>query len=117
MSYRTARLLLADMLDRFDRIERYIAGLDGVAFLQDSKTCDSVVRNLEIIGEAANRLPPELTQRHPEIPWRRIVGLRNRVVHEYFDVDLELVWEIVCVELPALKPLLRVVSRSLGDSD
>ena len=79
------------------------------AFLADEKTTDSVARNLEIIGEAASRLPREYRHKHPDVPWQRIVGLRNRIVHAYFDVDLELVWEIVRGEMPELKTLLRAL--------
>jgi uncharacterized protein with HEPN domain len=95
------------MLERIERIKRHVAGLDPTAFLRDDKTSDSVVRNLEVIGEAANRLPRGFRERHSEIPWARIIGLRHRVVHAYFDVDLELVWEIVSTELPTLKTWLR----------
>jgi uncharacterized protein with HEPN domain len=109
MSHRPTRLLLDDILDRIMRIERHSAGLDRTAFLNDEKTCDSVIRSLEVIGEAASRLPKEFTAEHAEVPWRRIVGLRNRIVHEYFDVDIELVWEIVHTELPALKTQLRAL--------
>ena len=114
MSRRPARLLLDDILERIGRIEQYLAGLDREAFLRDSKTSDSVVRNLEVIGEAANRLPEPFRTRHAEIPWRRIFGLRNRVVHEYFDVDLELVWEIVRGELPNLKAQLQRLRADVG---
>jgi uncharacterized protein with HEPN domain len=106
MSRRLARMLLEDILNRIARIERHVAGMDQEAFLLDDKTCDSVIRNLEVIGEAANRLPDDVRALQEEVPWRRIVGLRNRIVHEYFDVDLELVWEILRSELPELKTLL-----------
>jgi uncharacterized protein with HEPN domain len=65
-----------------------------------------VVRNLEVIGEAASRLPDEFRAQRGGIPWRRIVGLRHRIVHEYFDVDLDLVWTIVRAEMPELKAQL-----------
>jgi hypothetical protein len=103
MSHRPVYLLIADILESVEKIERYIAGLDRAVFLGDEKTADSVVRNLEIIGKAANRIPESFTVQHPEIQWRRIVGLRNRIVHDYFGLDLEIVWEILVSELPALK--------------
>ncbi len=115
MSRRPIRLLIEDMLERIERIERFVAGLDHKAFLGDEKTIDSVVRNLEVIGEAAGRLPQELRDRHPEIPWRQIVGLRNRIVHQYFDVDLQLVWEIVRVELVDLKRQLSALRTGQGE--
>ena len=114
MPRRPVRLLIQDMVGRIERIERFIAGLDRESFLRDEKTCDSVVRNLEVIGEAANRLPQEFRDRHPGIPWPRIAGLRNCIVHEYFDVDLELVWEIVRAELPVLKAQLAALRTEPG---
>ena len=73
---------------------------------------DSVVRNLEIIGEAASRLPQEFKDHHVEIPWSRIIGLRHRVVHAYFEVDLDLVWVIVHGELSSLKAQLLAIRRA-----
>jgi uncharacterized protein with HEPN domain len=102
MSRRPAAVLIEDMLERIGRIERSVAGLHHDAFLKDDKTIDAVIRNLTVIGEAAYRLPDEFKDRHPEIPWHRIAGLRHRVVHDYFDVDLDLVWKIVENELPQL---------------
>ena len=83
MSERPANLLLADMGEAADRIARYTASLDLQGFVSDEKTADAVVRNLEIIGEAANRLPETVRASAPEVDWRGIVGLRNRVVHAY----------------------------------
>ncbi|MFH1149570.1 MAG: DUF86 domain-containing protein [Actinomycetota bacterium] len=98
--------MIADIIEATEKIERYTAGLDHDAFVSDEKTIDSVARNLEIMGEAANRIPEPFKSVHPEVEWRRIVGLRNRIVHDYFDVDLEIIWEILQQELPALKKTL-----------
>jgi len=106
MSKRPVRLLLDDIGDAIARIERYISGLSREAFLADDKTGDAVVRNLEIIGEAARRLPEDFTQSHPDIPWQKIVGLRHRIVHEYFGVDMKIVWQICRDDLSALKDQL-----------
>ena len=114
MSRRSVRLLLDDMLEATERIERYVAGMDQSAFLADEKTSDAVVRNLEILGEAAAHVPDEFRSSTPELEWPRIVGLRNRVVHGYFAVDLELVWRIVVSDLPALASRLRTLRDSLG---
>lgn len=78
-------------------------GLDENAFSTDRKTQDAVVRNLEIIGEASSRLPDEFRNAHRDIPWALMRGLRNRIVHAYFGVDLQLVWEVVVDDLPTLK--------------
>ena len=106
MSRRPASILLEEMLSAMARIERYVAGIEHDAFMSDEKTSDAVVRNLEVLGEAAARLPENVRVSAPEVPWRRIVGLRNRIVHEYFGVDLEIVWEIVGNDLRALRPQL-----------
>jgi len=106
MSRRATPLLVEDIWEAIEKIERYVAGLDRDAFLNDEKTIDSVVRNLEIIGEAANRLPENFRTQHSEIEWRKIIGLRNRVVHGYFNIDIEIVWEILQKDLPSFKSQL-----------
>jgi uncharacterized protein with HEPN domain len=111
MSRRSEHLLIEDMLDRIGRIERYVHGMDQATFLADEKTIDSVVRNLEVIGEAANRLGSEFHDRHPSVPWRRIIGLRHRIVHDYFEVDVALVWEIVRTELSGLRNQLSALRQ------
>jgi len=115
MSRRSPHRLLADVLERIERIERHIAGMERDTFLSDEKTTDAVVRSLEVIGEAANRLPPDFREQHAEIPWGRIVGLRNRVIHAYFEVDLELVWEIVGGELRDLKSQVTSLLKDEAD--
>jgi len=92
MSRRTAPLLLEDIWEAVGKIERYVSGLNHEAFVKDDKTVDSVVRNLEIIGEAANRLPRDFTTQHSGIEWPKIIGLRHRIVHDYFNIDVEIVW-------------------------
>lgn len=103
MSKRDASLLLQDILDCIKNIEGYTEGLEQEAFKKDRKTIDAVVRNLEIIGEAANTLPTPYQESHGEIKWPQIIGLRNRIVHEYFDVDLDIIWFIIENELAPLK--------------
>ncbi len=106
MSRRSAHLLIEDILERIGRIERSIAGYGQDDFRIDDKTIDAVIRNLTVIGEAANRLPDDFKESHSDVPWRRIVGLRHRIVHDCFDVDLDLVWSILENELPVLKTQL-----------
>jgi uncharacterized protein with HEPN domain len=109
MSRRAAPLLVEDIWEAIEKIQRYVAGLDHDTFIKDDKTIDSVVRNLEIIGEAANRLPTDFRAQHTEIEWRKIIGLRNRIVHNYFNIDVDIVWEITQKDLPHLKPKLSVI--------
>ena len=102
-SPRTDRLLIEDMRDAIDRIAAYTEGMEKAAFLSDRKTVDAVVRNLEVVGVAANRLTAGTRDRRSDIEWPQIIGLRNRVVHEYFGVDTEIVWEIINKNLPGFK--------------
>jgi len=102
MSKRPADLFVEDIRESIARIDRYTAGLDLAGFKADQKTVDAVVRNLEIIGEAARQLPEEFTGRDPQIEWRKIAGLRNRIVHDYFGLDLEMIWQIIHSDLPVL---------------
>ena len=106
MSHRPVRVLIADILDSIEKIERYVRGYDRNEFLHDEKTIDSVVRNLEIMGEAANRLPRNFRSQHPEIDWYRIIGLRHRIVHSYFGIDLDMIWEIIQWDVPDIKKKL-----------
>jgi uncharacterized protein with HEPN domain len=83
------------MFQSAQKIKRYTKDLDFDSFLFDDKTKDAVVRNFEIIGEAANRIAPEYKDKNPEVEWKRIRGFRNRIVHNYFGIDYEIVWEII----------------------
>jgi len=95
MSKRDNLLLLDDMLQSALKIKRYVSNIDFDAFMSDDRTKDAVVRNFEIIGEAANRVEPDFRDSNPEIEWNRIRGLRNRIIHEYFGIDFEIVWQII----------------------
>ncbi|MCF8316987.1 MAG: DUF86 domain-containing protein [Ignavibacteriales bacterium] len=95
MSKRDILLLLDDMLLSAQKIKRYTQDIDYDKFLEDEKTIDAVVRNFEIIGEAANRIDQDFRDQNPEIEWNRIRGFRNRIVHDYFGIDYEIVWNII----------------------
>lgn len=101
-SRRADRLLVEDMLESMGRIAGYVAGMGKDEFLSDRKTIDAVVRNLEVVGEAASRLSDSARSERGDIEWPLVVGLRNRIVHEYFGIDAEIVWEIVVRDLPIL---------------
>ena len=103
MSKRPVDLLLDDICEALDRIEQYISGMSFDVFSKDRKSVDAVVRNLEIIGEASNRLPADFKDSHSQIEWHKVVGLRHRIVHEYFGIDLQIVWQILQKDLPSLR--------------
>jgi len=103
MSKRPVDLLLDDICEALDRIEQYISGMSFDVFSKDRKSVDAVVRNLEIIGEASSRLPADFKDSHPQIQWAKVVGLRHRIVHEYFGIDLQIVWQILQKDLPSLR--------------
>ena len=102
-------IYLQDILECIDLIELYTQNLTKSAFLASREKQDAVIRRLEIIGEATRHLPPEITAAHQEIPWPRIIAMRNRLIHAYGQVDLELTWKVVERELPRLKRLVRAL--------
>jgi uncharacterized protein with HEPN domain len=103
MSSRTTSLLISDILESIDKIYQYTKGMDMDQFCADDKTIDAVIRNFEIIGEAANRIPESVKEEHPDLDWHRIRGFRNRIVHDYMGIDFQLVWRIKEQYLPLLK--------------
>jgi uncharacterized protein with HEPN domain len=111
MPKREADLLLEDIRSAVARIERYTSGMERERFLADEKTIDAVVRNLEVIGEAVRWLPDEFKRQHPGIPWGQIAGLRNRIVHDYFGLDLEIIWQVLQTSLREFKQRLDEISR------
>ena len=114
MSKRDPRLFLTDMLEAIEKIDRYTAGLSFDQFEANEMVLDAVVRNMEIIGEAARFVPPTLRERYAQIEWSRVVGFRNIVIHAYFAVDVEIVWTIATERLSDLKAVLK---QMLQDHD
>jgi uncharacterized protein with HEPN domain len=86
------------------------------SFLKDIKTQDAVIRNLEIIGEATKRLSSELREKHPGVPWKGMAGVRDRLIHHYFGVNLDIVWDIITVELPALESQVQTLLKQVQDT-
>jgi uncharacterized protein with HEPN domain len=96
-----------DMLEAIVRIREYTQGIDRNAFERDRKTVDAVLRNLEIIGEAAKGVPRSVQERAPDIEWRKIAGMRDLLAHAYFQVDLDIVWSVLGENLRALELRVR----------
>lgn len=103
------KLRLEDILEAIAKIQRYTAEMDFGTFETDEKTVDAVVRNLGIIGEAARCVPERVQDRYPGIPWEKMRGIRNVVIHEYFGVDLPVLWQTITDDLPPLVPLLNEI--------
>ncbi len=113
MSKRTPILLMEDILESAQRIIEYTEEMTYEEFSLDNKTVDAVIRNFEIIGEASKLLPEELKEKYSSIDWYRIRGFRNRIVHDYFGVDLEIVWKIRYEQIPVLISDISNIVRSL----
>ena len=104
------------MLEAIGRIRRYVGRKRRAGFLGNALLQDAVIRNIEIIGEAAGRLSPEFAARHPGIPWREIVGMRHRLIHGYLKVNVATVWEVVEQDLPSLKRDLQTLVAAPAQS-
>lgn len=99
-----------DILDSINDAENFIEGMNYEEFIKDKKTIYSVVRALEIIGEATKNIPELIRKKYPEVPWKKMAGMRDRLVHEYFGVDLEILWETAKEDVPQLKiPVSKVL--------
>ena len=105
--HRDFRLYLDDISESIQQIRIYLADQNEAAFIKDRKTQDAVIRNLEIIGEAAGKLPEQIQKGEPEIDWRKITGLRNILIHEYFGINLPIVWDVVQNKLGPLETVCR----------
>jgi len=103
MSKRKPRLYLEDTRDSIERIEEYTKDLDFEQFVRDRKTIDAVVRNLTIIGEAVRNIPEEIKSKNPNVAWDEAVGMRNKVTHEYFGIDEDILWKTIKEDLPIFK--------------
>ena len=93
-------MYLEDIITAMDRIAEYIEGYSFLEFKRDFKTVDAVIRNFEIIGEASKNLPDEVKEQYPEVPWNEMYLLRNKVSHEYFGIDYDIIWDIAHNHLP-----------------
>jgi uncharacterized protein with HEPN domain len=91
------------ILSSIARIQEYISGMDLSTFLQDNKTHDAVVRQFEVIGEATKQISPEFRIKHPEIPWSDMAGMRDDLIHDYIDVNFEIVWKTATENMPLPK--------------
>lgn len=100
------------MIEFAERVLSYTEGMDQDGFVADARTYDTTLRNIELIGEAARRVPEGVQEAYPDIPWRRIIGTRNRVAHGYLGIDDDVIWDIFQTEVPVLLDKLRPLMQS-----
>jgi uncharacterized protein with HEPN domain len=109
---RSPQLYLQDILESGEKIQQYIANMTFDEFVSNNMAVDAVIRNFEIIGEAVAHIPEDIRSAYPEVPWSEMKGMRNVVAHEYFGVDLKIVWKTVRQSLP---PLMTMIRRVIDD--
>jgi uncharacterized protein with HEPN domain len=93
---------IQDILDAIDKIQRYVSGVDFETFENDEEIMDAIAHNLTVIGEAAKHIPSDITDNHPEIPWRQMIDLRNFSVHAYWNLRPSIIWDTIQNDLPPL---------------
>lgn len=115
MRKRDYRDYLQDILDSIKDIEDFTRNVDFEDFARDRKTINAVIRSIEVIGEAAKHIPKSIRDKYPSIPWRKMAGMRDKLIHEYFGVDIKIIlWKTIKKDIPPLKPLIQNILESLG---
>lgn len=113
MSRREITLYVDDIRIAIGKIIDYTKDVSYKEFSQDAKTIDAVVRNLEIIGEAVKRFPSEIHLQYPQVPWKKIGAMRDKVIHEYFGIDVEIIWQTVKEDIPELNRQIDKVYKKI----
>ena len=110
---RNYRLYLKDIFEAMGAVQTFVEGMNFDALVSDDKTASAVVRKLEIIGEAAKNIPEAIRQKYPQIPWRDMAGMRDRIIHAYFAVDYVIVWDTLKIDIPRLQPIIQQILEDI----
>jgi len=110
---RDYRDYIIDIITSIEHISLFIEGQNFEEFFQDIKTSNAVIRSLEVIGEASKKMPEEIRKHYPDIPWKKMSGMRDKLIHEYFGIDLKIVWAVCKEELPPLLPEVKTVLKKM----
>ena len=114
MKRRDYKDYLQDIGDSIDDIKSFTGGMTFEDFTMDRKTINAVIRSIEVIGEATKRIPKSIRGKYPSIPWKKMTGMRDKMIHEYSGVDVEILWKTVKEDVPSLKPLIQNVLKDLS---
>ncbi|MHA1280419.1 MAG: HepT-like ribonuclease domain-containing protein [Candidatus Helarchaeota archaeon] len=105
---------LNDIYDSIEKIEKFTEHMKFAQFEKDDRTVLAVVKALEITGEAVKKIPPSIRNKYPQIPWKKISGMRDKLVHEYFGINIKVVWRTIKEDIPPIKPLIHDILKNLS---
>lgn len=114
---RNYKMFVRDIWDSINKVEQFVEGLSFEDFVNDDKTVSAVIRKLEIIGEATKNIPSSTKQKYPQLNWRGMAGMRDKLIHNYFGVDFEILWKVIKEDIPNIKPLVKQILDDLEKGD